>query len=211
MRKMSSNEDLIKAIADLDEDHALEIVKELIKTKSATDIINIAREGMQLVGDKFANKEFFLADLIFSAEIFQEIMTILESKLTTEKVSFIGKVVIGTVKNDIHDIGKNIILSLLRAAGFEVVDLGVDVPVEKFIEAVKREKPKVLGLSGLLTIAIEEMKNVIDALKANNLREDIKVIVGGGPMDASVRDYVGADANSQDAVLGVNKIREFFD
>ncbi|HUX99123.1 MAG TPA: cobalamin-dependent protein [Candidatus Deferrimicrobium sp.] len=208
---MSSNEDLIKAIADLDEDHALEIVKELIKTKSATDIINIAREGMQLVGDKFANKEFFLADLIFSAEIFQEIMTILESKLTTEKVSFIGKVVIGTVKNDIHDIGKNIILSLLRAAGFEVVDLGVDVPVEKFIEAVKREKPKVLGLSGLLTIAIEEMKNVIDALKANNLREDIKVIVGGGPMDASVRDYVGADANSQDAVLGVNKIREFFD
>jgi len=211
VRKMSSNEDLIKAIADLDEDHALEIVKELIKTKSATDIINIAREGMQLVGDKFANKEFFLADLIFSAEIFQEIMTILESKLTTEKVSFIGKVVIGTVKNDIHDIGKNIILSLLRAAGFEVVDLGVDVPVEKFIEAVKREKPKVLGLSGLLTIAIEEMKNVIDALKANNLREDIKVIVGGGPMDASVRDYVGADANSQDAVLGVNKIREFFD
>jgi methanogenic corrinoid protein MtbC1 len=211
VRKMSSNEDLIKAIADLDEDQSIEIVKELIKTKSATDIINIAREGMQLVGEKFANKEFFLADLIFSAEIFQEIMTVLESKLTTEKASFIGKVVVGTVKNDIHDIGKNIIVSLLRAAGFEVVDLGVDVPVETFIEAVKREKPRVLGLSGLLTIAIGEMKNVIDALKANNMRESIKVIVGGGPMDASVRDYVGADATSQDAVLGVNKIKEFFD
>ncbi len=209
---MMSEKELMSAIAELDEDRALKIVKELTNKKSALEIINIARDGMQKVGDKFAAKEYFLADLIFSAEIFQEIMSILEPALTSiDKSQFKGKVVIGTVKNDIHDIGKNIVISLLRAAGFEIVDLGVDVPVETFVEAVKSEQPQVLGLSGLLTIAIEEMKNTIDAIEANGLRKNLKIIIGGGPMDETVRDYVGADANTQDAVEGVNKIKEFID
>ncbi|NVM53076.1 MAG: cobalamin B12-binding domain-containing protein [Candidatus Helarchaeota archaeon] len=209
---MASKEDLTQALADLDEDRALAIVQELSDKMSAMEIIIVAREGMQQVGDKFAAKEYFLADLIFSAEIFQEIMKKLEPALTlTDKSQFKGKIVIGTVKNDIHDIGKNIIISLLRAAGFEVIDLGVDVPVERFVETVKSESPQVLGLSGLLTIAIEEMKNTIDAIEANGLRETLKIIIGGGPMDEKVRDYVGADASSQDAVEGVNFIKEFID
>ncbi len=208
---MALKEDLVKAIAELDEDRALEIVQELSDSISALEIITIAREGMQQVGDKFAAKEYFLADLIYSAEIFQEIMTKLGPALTINKSQSMGKIVIGTVKNDIHDIGKNIIISLLRAAGFEVVDLGVDLPVETFVEAVKKEQPQVLGLSGLLTIAIDEMKNTIDALKANGLRDNLKVIIGGGPMDEKVRDYVGADANTQDAVKGVELIKEFID
>lgn len=209
---MASEEELIKAIAELDEDRALEIVQELSDKMAALDIINIAREGMQQVGDRFAAKEYFLADLIFSAEIFQEIMKKLEPKLAvTDKSQYKGKIVIGTVKNDIHDIGKNIVVSLLRAAGFEVIDIGVDQPVEKFVEAVKSEQPQVLGLSGLLTIAIEEMKNTINAIEANGLRKNLKIIIGGGPMDETVRDYVGADASTQDAVEGVNMIKEFID
>jgi methanogenic corrinoid protein MtbC1 len=209
---MAFKDDLIAAMAELNEDRALSAVRELLKEKSALEIINVAREGMQQVGEKFAAKEFFLADLIFSAEIFQEIMTLLEPELKKGgETTYIGKVLIGTVKNDIHDIGKNIIASLLRASGFEVVDLGVDVPVEKFIEAIKREKPRVVGLSGLLTIAIDEMKKTIAAIEANGLRDKVKIIIGGGPMDKSVRDHVGADASTQDAVEGVRLIKEFFD
>ena len=210
---MAQEPNLIEAIADLDEERAIEIVEDFVQAgKTAIEIINVAREGMQLVGDKFANKEYFLADLIFSAEIFQEIMNKLEPEMkSADSSSYIGKVVIGTVKNDIHDIGKNIIVSLLRAAGFEVVDLGVDVPLENFIKSVKEDKPQVLGLSGLITVAIEEMKKVIDALKENDLRDTVKIIIGGGPMDQSVRDYVGADANTQDAVEGVRLIKEFID
>lgn len=209
---MAPEEDLIKAIAELDEERALEIVHQLSEKKSAVDIINIAREGMQVVGDKFAAKEFFLADLIYSAEIFQEIMNTLGPALTlTDKSQIKGKVVIGTVKNDIHDIGKNIVISLLRAAGFAVIDLGVDLPAETFVEAVKSEQPQVLGLSGLLTIAIDEMKNTIQALKDQGLRDNLKIIIGGGPMDEKVREYVGADASTQDAVKGVNLIKEFID
>lgn len=209
---MASEEELVRAIAELDEDRALEIVQELSDKMAALEIINIAREGMQQVGDRFAAKEYFLADLIFSAEIFQEIMKKLEPTLAvTDKSQYKGKVVIGTVKNDIHDIGKNIVVSLLRAAGFEVVDIGVDQPVEKFVEAVKSEQPQVLGLSGLLTIAIEEMKNTINAIEANGLRKNLKIIIGGGPMDETVREFVGADASTQDAVEGVNMIKEFID
>ncbi|MDD1777928.1 MAG: cobalamin-dependent protein, partial [Candidatus Helarchaeota archaeon] len=176
---MASEDDLIAAMAELNEDRAMEAVRELLKKKSALDIINVAREGMQHVGEKFAAKEFFLADLIFSAEIFQEIMTLVEPELKKgSETSYIGKVLIGTVKNDIHDIGKNIMASLLRASGFEVVDLGVDVPVEKFVDAIKREKPRVVGLSGLLTIAIDEMKKTIEAIKANGLRDNLKIIIG---------------------------------
>ena len=212
VRSMAPEDDLIAAMAELNEDRALGAVRELLKKKSALEIINVAREGMQQVGEKFAAKEFFLADLIFSAEIFQEIMNLVEPELKKgSETSYIGKVLIGTVKNDIHDIGKNIMVSLLRASGFEVVDLGVDVPVEKFVEAIKREKPRVVGLSGLLTIAIDEMKKTIEAIKANGLRDNLKIIIGGGPMDKSVRDHVGADASSQDAVEGVRLIREFLD
>lgn len=207
---MGTKEELIAAITELDEDRALRIVEELSKSLSAIDIINIAREGMEQVGNKFAAKEYFLADLIFSAEIFQEIMQKMEPALAEgDKSQFKGKVVIGTVKDDIHDIGKNIINSLLRAAGFEVVDLGVDVPTEKFVEAIKTEKPQVLGLSGLLTIAIDQMKKTIEALQTAGLRDQVKIIIGGGPMDEKVRDYVGADASTQDAVKGVNIIKEF--
>lgn len=207
---MAAEDELINAMTELDEDRALEAVRELMKEKSAIEIINVAREGMQQVGEKFAAKEFFLADLIFSAEIFQEIMNLLEPELKVgEETSYLGKVVIGTVKNDIHDIGKNIIASLLRASGLEVVDLGVDVPSEKFVEAIQREQPQVLGLSGLLTIAIDEMKKTIEAIQANGLRDEIKIIVGGGPIDESVRSYVGADASCRDAVEGVRLIKEF--
>jgi methanogenic corrinoid protein MtbC1 len=209
---MTTEDELINAMTELNEDRALEVVRELMKEKSAIEIINVAREGMQQVGEKFAAKEFFLADLIFSAEIFQEIMNLLEPELKSgEETSYIGKVVIGTVRDDVHDIGKNIVTSLLRASGFEVVDLGVNVPENEFIEAIKREQPRVVGLSGLLTIAIDEMKKTIAAIEANGLREGIKIIVGGGPVDESVRDYVGADASCRDAVEGVRLIKEFLD
>ncbi|MHA1268371.1 MAG: cobalamin B12-binding domain-containing protein [Candidatus Helarchaeota archaeon] len=208
---MTLEDDLINAIADLDEDKAKEIVNEMVKIgKDPTEIYNYVRKGMTIVGERFASKEYFLADLIYSGELFEEINTILIpliKKTSSDKP--LGKVVFGTVKNDIHDIGKNIVIGLLRAEGIEVIDLGVDQPVEVFVNAVKKYKPDVVGLSGLLTLAIESMKKTISAIKAED--QNIPIIIGGGPVDEKVCEYVGADDWSPDAVAGVKVFKKFLD
>jgi methylmalonyl-CoA mutase cobalamin-binding domain/chain len=121
-----------------------------------------------------------------------------------------GKVVIGTVKGDIHDIGKNIVATLLRANGFEVVDLGINVPAEVFVETVRKHEAKVLGLSALLNITFTEMKNVVDQLKVAGLRDRVKVVIGGAPCDEQVRKYTGADYYAKDAVEGIRISNEIY-
>ena len=171
------------------------------------EIIKQANEGIVAVGDLFSAGEYFLTELMFSAEIMQGIMKkveplLLESGAVQQSA---GTVIIGTVAGDIHDIGKNIVINLLSSNGFKVIDLGVDVSAEKFVEAVKKnDDAKVLGLSALLNSTYPEMKTVIDALKEAGLRDKVKVIIGGTICTEVVREFTGADAFATDAVTGVN-------
>jgi trimethylamine corrinoid protein len=207
---MSVKEELIESISNLDEDKALKLVEDLSKNKTAMEIISTIRKGMERVGEKFSAKEYYLAELVYSAEIFKNLMIKLEPSLIKGgQITYLGKVVIGTAKTDIHDLGKNLVASLLRAEGFEVIDLGVDVPPDRFVEAIMKEQPEVVGLSGLLTIAIEEMKNTIEAIKEKGLRDEVKIIIGGGPINEKVRDHVGADAFGKDAGDAIRKIKAF--
>jgi len=161
-------------------------------------------KGMEIVGQKYEDGDYFLAELIMAGETMKEGMKVLEPYLKGGEVKKIGKVVIGTVRGDLHDIGKNIVVTLLNAAGFEVEDLGVDVSPEKFVEAVKQNNPDIVGMSALLTTTMIEMENVIKALKEAGLRDKVKIIIGGAPITPEYAEKIGADAAAKDAVEGVN-------
>lgn len=197
---------LAEALKDLNENKVYELVDEMIKQGVAPEkIIAECNEGMIAVGELFASNQYFLTELMFSAEIMQGVMQKIEPLLKSNETAgrSAGTVVIGTVKNDIHDIGKNIVVSLLRSHGFDVVDLGVDVPTEKFVEAVRETNAKVLGMSALLNSTFLEMKKVVDALIDAGLRDKVKVIIGGTICSEKVREYTGADAYANDAITGV--------
>lgn len=154
--------------------------------------------GMQVVGQKFSAKEYFIPDMLASAEAVGAAMDILKPLLEKADIATKGKFVIATVKGDIHDIGKNIVAILLKGAGYEVEDLGIDVPTEKIIDVVKNENPDYLGLSALLTTTMLTMKEVIDALKSNGLRANVKVFIGGAAVSDEYAQEIGADAYCPD-------------
>jgi corrinoid protein of di/trimethylamine methyltransferase len=166
------------------------------------------RPGMEEVGRRFERGEYFLPELIVAADIFQGVLGRRVLPLLPRESRVLGRVVIGTVRGDIHDIGKNLVAAMLRASGFEVIDLGVDVPPERFVEAVREHKPDILGMSALLTTTMLEMRNVIDALRAAGLRDKVKVIVGGAPVTEEYAREIGADAYARDAVEAVRKCAE---
>jgi corrinoid protein of di/trimethylamine methyltransferase len=166
------------------------------------------RPGMEEVGRRFERGEYFLPELIVAADIFQGVLSRRVLPLLPRESRVLGRVVIGTVRGDIHDIGKNLVAAMLRASGFEVIDLGVDVPPERFVEAVREHKPDILGMSALLTTTMLEMRNVIDALRAAGLRDKVKVIVGGAPVTEEYAREIGADAYARDAVEAVKKCAE---
>ncbi len=148
-------------------------------------------EGMNLVGDKFENREYFLPDLLVAAEAVKRATEIIKPHLKGEKGR--GTVVIGTVSGDIHDLGKNLVASTLEASGFRVVDLGVDVPSEKFVTAVKEEKANIVAISALITTTMLGMKDIVDAMVKDGIRKEVKVIVGGAPLDEEFARKIGAD------------------
>jgi methanogenic corrinoid protein MtbC1 len=192
-------------LSDLKEPEALQFVKKaLAEGVDPAAILKDASEGMKIVGQKFASEEYFIPDLIFSGEILKGIVKILEPHLKTVKeAKRLGKVVIGTVADDIHDIGKDLVVFMLDVNGFEVLDLGVDVPAQKFVDAVKETGSKVVGLSGFLTLAFESMKSTVDAIKEAGVRDDVKIMIGGGQIDEQVKEYTGADAYGKDAMAAV--------
>jgi dimethylamine corrinoid protein len=203
---MNMNE-ISEAITNLEEEKVLKLVKE--KLEAGEDPINIleaCRMGMTEIG-KGSGDTIFLTDLIMAGEIFNEAMEILMPKLVGSSTKNLGKVVIGTVEGDIHNIGKDIAINFLKAEGFEVVDLGVDVPAQKFVDAIKEHNPPVVGMSGLLTLSIEPMKKSVEAIAAANLRDKVKVIIGGERTDEEVCKHVGADAWVNDAIEGVKIIK----
>ncbi|MBD3211456.1 MAG: hypothetical protein GF311_02525 [Candidatus Lokiarchaeota archaeon] len=202
---MSLSEELKDLIIELKEEEAVAQVKERIqKGEDALKILDEVRAAMDIVGKKFEEKEFFLPDLIMSGDILEQITEILAPELKEGAEAEVkGEIILGTVKGDIHDIGKDIVKFMLEANGFKVHDLGVDVPKEKFIEALKTENAKILALSGFLTLAFDAMKETVKEVEKEGLRDDIKIMIGGGQMDEDLREYVGADAYGKDAVKAV--------
>ncbi len=165
--------------------------------------------GMRVVGDRFASKEYFIPDMLASAEAVGEAMDILKPYLEASDVATRGKFVIATVKGDIHDIGKNIVAILLKGTGYEVNDLGIDVPTEKVVEVVSKEKPDYLGLSALLTTTMVQMGVVIEALKENGLRDKVKVLIGGAAVSDEYAQEIGADAYCVDGFHAIKVLDAF--
>jgi methylmalonyl-CoA mutase cobalamin-binding domain/chain len=203
--------DLANAIADLKEDEVKKIVQSRIAAGvEPMSIVDECRKGMQIVGERYKNKEYFLGELIMSGEIFKDAMSVVEPKLKAgQSGKPLAKLVLGTAKGDIHNIGKDIVGTLLKAAGFEVYDVGIDVPPDVFVQKVKETGAPILGISGLLTPSFESMKQTVQALEAAGLRDKVKVIVGGGIVTDMVRKYVGADASTDDAPEGVEICKKF--
>jgi len=162
-------------------------------------------KGMQLVGQKFENGEFFLSELIMASEVMKEGMKILEPHIEAGAANRIGKMIVGTVEGDLHDIGKNLFASLARAAGFEVADLGVDVKTDDFAKSVRKQKPDILGMSALLTVTLSSIEGVVAALEKSKLRKSIRVIIGGAAVTSQYGKKARVDAAADSAVEGVNR------
>ena len=200
--------ELAKLLSDLKEPEALQFVdKALGEGVDPEGLLKEAKEGMNIVGERFANETYFIPDLVFSGEILKGIVNILEPHLKKAKgkeAERLGKVVVGTVAGDIHDIGKDLVVFMLDVNGFEVTDLGIDVPAQKFVDTIKETGSKVVGLSGFLTLAFDSMKETVDAIKEAGLRDDVKIMIGGGQIDDDVKNFTEADAYGKDAMEAVS-------
>jgi methanogenic corrinoid protein MtbC1 len=198
-------ERLVEAIVKMDEDEAMTAAKELLgKGDDPLKILEQCRKAVEIVGAQFEKGECFLPELMMAGHMLGEISNLVRPVLSKGlEVKRIGKILMGTVEGDVHDIGKNIVTFLLDANGFEVMDIGVDIPPEKFVEAIKSFSPQVVGLSGLLTIAYDSMKKTVEAVKGAGLRDKVKIMIGGGQMSDKVKEYAGADAYAKDAMAGV--------
>ena len=183
-------------MGDLDEDTMTEMLNEVMADggSQAQSAMDACQKGMDIVGQRFESGEYFVGDLIYAGELMTTAVGMLKDALVTGDGSSGSKtkMLLCTVKDDLHDIGKNIVRSMLEAAGFEVIDLGIDVPAEKVVETVKAENIKIVALSGVLTLAIDSMKKTVDALKAAGL-SDVKVIIGGAPVSEEAMKITGAD------------------
>jgi 5-methyltetrahydrofolate--homocysteine methyltransferase len=212
MTKERIAEDFIKATINMDIRAAKESTKKAITEGiDPYDFIEAAiAKALEIIGDKFENEEFFLPELFMAAEIVKKAMKILEPHIKDSgNQKKLGKVVIGTAKSDMHDIGKNIVSFFLEAEGFEVIDLGVDVSPEQFVETVKNEKPDILAISALITLTMPEVSNTLKALENANLRNQVKIIVGGAPITKEFIEDIGADALAVNAIDGVKKCKRW--
>ena len=202
---------LIEAITDMREDDAQKLTRELLA--SGTDplaILDACREAMTAVGQRFEAGEYFVPELILAGEILKSISAEVKPRLKQGGAAKQGaKVLLGTVKGDIHDIGKDIVNFMLDVNGFQVTDLGVDVPPDKFVEQIKLLQPPVLALSGFLTLSYSSMKEAVDAIKAAGLRDGVKIMIGGGAVDQQICAYSGADAFGKDAMAAVSLAKQW--
>ena len=198
---------LVEAIAEMREEEAFALAKAMLdRGDDPVRVLELCREAMDIVGKRFEKGEYFLPELVLAGEMLENIGAIakpLIKQAPGEEPKKLAKVLIGTVHGDLHDIGKNIVTFMLDINGFEVKDIGIDVPVKNFIDAINEFRPDVVGLSGFLTLAFDSMKETIQAIQDAGLRDKLKIMIGGGQVDETVRNYTGADAfgtNAMDAV-----------
>jgi methanogenic corrinoid protein MtbC1 len=198
-------ENFVNLLADLKEEEVLKLTKERLEAgENAMTILEESRKAMEVVGKRFAEGKYFIPELIYSGDLLKQITELVKPYLTQSAESkHLGKVVIGTVAGDIHDIGLNIVGFMLNVNGFDVYNLGVDVSAEKFVEKIKETSAPILGLSGFLTVAFDSMKETVEAVEAAGMRDKIKVMIGGGQMDEEIRKYAKADAYGKDAMAAV--------
>jgi methanogenic corrinoid protein MtbC1 len=197
--------DLVKTLADLKEKEALKIIEDrLERGEDPLKILDDARRAVEIVGKRFADGEYFIPELVYSGEILKAITDRVKPKIAKgAEVKRVGKIIIGTVAGDIHDIGKDIVVFMLDVNGFEVLDLGIDVPAQKFVDTIKETGSTVVGLSGFLTLAFDSMKETVEAVKKAGLRDKVKIMIGGGQIDDQVKAFAGADAYGKDAMEAV--------
>jgi dimethylamine corrinoid protein len=207
---MTETSPLAQAVGDLEEDKAVVLVQDkLAKGESALAILEELQAGMNIVGERFESGEYFLSELIYAADIFKKAGAPLQEELKSSVQSSFGTLVLGTVKNDIHDFGKDIVATVMSSNGIKVIDLGVNVEHQAFVDAIKESGATLVGMSCLLTTVFDDMKDAIAALEAAGLRDQVTVLIGGGPVDQATADYVGADyycKTAQDGVIAAKKV-----
>ncbi len=199
-------EQLVNTIADLNEEEAMNLVHSMLDNgEDPQAILDATSEAMRLVGTRFDQQEYFLPELIIAGDLMKQIAELVKPKLANKgaRSKPLGTIVLGTVAGDIHDIGKDVVGFMLDANNFAVHDLGVDVPAAKFIDKIREVKPEIVGLSGFLTLAFEQMKVTVDAIKEAGLRDQVKIMIGGAIMDSDAAQYVGADAYGANATAAV--------
>jgi methanogenic corrinoid protein MtbC1 len=202
---------LIDAMTNMRESEAIEIARSLVDNgEDPLKILDECTKAMEAVGKRFEAGEYFLPELMMAGEMLRQVSAMVKPKMKGERdLQKRGKVLIGTVEGDIHDIGKDIVTFLLSVNGFEVRDIGIDVQPSTFVEAIKDFKPQVVGMSGLLSLAYDSMKNTVQAIVDAGLRDKVKIMIGGGQMDETVMEYTGADAFGKDAMEGVNLAKQW--
>jgi 5-methyltetrahydrofolate--homocysteine methyltransferase len=208
---VSHMNELTNALAELEEENVREMVeKQIIDGRDPMKILDDLKNGMDVVGKRFSENEYFLVELVMSADIFNKALEVLEPKLLdSQSAKEKGKVVIGTVKGDIHYIGKNLVIAFLKSNGFEVYDLGEDVAPETFVAKLKETGANILALSGLITTTHDVMRETIDALRDAGIRGKVKVMIGGCDVNQEVVDHTGADGFGRDAVSAVEIAKKF--
>ncbi len=202
---------LAQTFSALEEDRVYQLVNECLE-KSITPllIVNELSRGMEKVGQLFKDDEYALAELIYAGEIFKEAMEKIKPLLLAGESRSAGLVIMGTVEGDIHDLGKNIVITMLECSGFKVIDLGVDVPAKKFVEAIKESGASLIGMSLLLTTAMDSLRNAIMAIEEAGIRNNIKIMIGGAPVSEHLRVETGADYLGRDAVEALTIARKVF-
>lgn len=205
------SQELIQAITEMREDDALKITQQMLDAgKDPLEVLEACRQAMEVIGKRFESGDCFIPELILAGEMLRQVSDLIKPRLQKEaSQKKHGKVVIGTVEGDIHDIAKDIVAFMLDVNGFEVTDLGVDVPPAKFVEATKETGAKVVALSGFLTLAYDPMKATVEALKAAGLK-DVRVMIGGGQIDEQIRQFTGADGWGRDAMAAVKMANEWY-
>ena len=210
---IENEKQLIEAIAEMREEDAFALAKAMLdRGEDPVRVLELCREAMDIVGKRFEKQEYFLPELVLAGEMLENIGAIAKPLILETSggaARKLGRVLVGTVHGDLHDIGKNIVTFMLDINGFEVKDIGIDVPVAKFVDEIREFKPSVVGLSGFLTLAFDSMKETVQAIEAAGLRRELKIMIGGGQVDEAVRTYTGADAYGSNAVAAVTLCRQW--
>ena len=208
------DEKVAQLIGDLEEEDVLGIIEDFVASSPSEEdskkVLAACQRGMAIVGDRFEKGEYFVGDLIFAGELLTESIDLLKPVLGSNQSERVGKIVLATVRGDLHDIGKNIFKTMAEAAGFQVIDLGIDQSEEMIVEKIRDENPDILGMSGILTLSLKSMKDTVEALKSAGLRDSVKIIIGGNPVTKEASDDdIGADAFTTNAAAGVKICLDF--
>ena len=210
---IENEKQLVEAISEMREEEAFALAKAMLdRGDDPVRVLELCREAMDIVGKRFEKQEYFLPELVLAGEMLENIGAIAKPLIKEKsggEAKKLSLVLIGTVHGDLHDIGKNIVTFMLDINGFEVKDIGIDVPVATFVEEIREFKPSVVGLSGFLTLAFDSMKDTVQAIEAAGLRNQMKIMIGGGQVDDAVRTYTGADAYGSNAVAAVTLCRQW--